>query len=25
VKYNNFEEEVMENGRPFNDAPTGSR
>merc|ERR1719340_199770 len=25
VKYNNFEEEVIENGRPFNDAPAGSR
>merc|ERR1712117_275168 len=24
VKYNNFEEEVIENGRPFNDTPTGS-
>jgi len=25
VKYNNFEEEVIENGRPFNDTPAGSR
>jgi len=25
VRYNNFEEEVIENGRPFNDNPGGSR
>jgi len=25
VRYNNFEDEVIENGRPFNDIPGGSR